>query len=290
MCLTTGQVAELLFVDTRGTDGQIRSDHAAHRAARRALERLWEGELLARHKVNLVARRKLQAYPSYVNVLTAKGATVLREHYEQIDSQAVVQWTPQVFDLLNHHLEHRVAIYDFYALAVRACRRSGIQLRAWWDDRQLTAHTRQGDIHFHSIPDAVMVLMVNTRVGLTFVEIDRGRETIAAVTAGRRDWRAKVEGYLRYLREVYPTETFFRGLQEPTILTVTTTQARLLNLLEATRSAGGDDRFWFTTLDALDPLPDASGETEPPTYERFWHPLWTAAQSGQPRSLRHLLA
>lgn len=287
-CLTTGQVAELLFVDRPGPSGQLRSDDAAHRAAQRALEQLWKSDLVVRAPVTLVSRRTPQVYPSYVVVLTAKGAAVLGEHYDQIDSDWTVQWTPQVEDLLNLHLPHRVAIYDFYALAMRACRRQGVRLDVWLDDRVLAAEKQRGAVHFTNIPDAVMHVEANGHGGLAFLEIDRGRETVSGLTSGRRDWRSKVAGFVAYLNQIYAHEAYFARLPAPTVLTVTTNRPRLLALLDATRAAGGDDRFWFTTLDELDPLSDGSDDP-PPSYELFWRPIWTAAESQQSRSLRQLM-
>lgn len=281
-------MAELLFVDRAGPNGQIRSDDAAHRAAQRALEQLWKSDLVVRSPVTLVSRRTPQVYPSYVVVLTPKGAAALGEYYDQIDSDQVVQWTPQVEDVLNFHLPHRVAIYDFYAIAMRACRRQGVRLDVWLDDRALAAEKNRGEIHFTNIPDAVMHLEANGHGGLTFLEIDRGRETVSALTSGRRDWRSKVTGFVEYLNKIYAHEAYFGGLPAPTVITVTTNRPRLLALLDATRAAGGDDRFWFTTLDELDPLPNGM-EVPIPAYELFWRPIWTAAASQQPRSLRQLM-
>lgn len=245
--------------------------------------------MITRHRVKRTARSKPQAYVTFVNVLTGKGAATLRDHYEQIDSRLQVQWTPQVDALLNYHLEHRIALYDFYAIARRACRRHGVELAAWWDDRELTAQTKQGHVQFISIPDAVLVLRAGRQTALAFVEIDRGRETAQAVTLGRRDWRTKVAGYLQYLATSYPQEAFFAGVPEPIILTVTTNRPRLLSLIDATHVAGGDDRFWFTTLDELDPRPAADGRPPTPAYDAFWHAIWTTGGGQHPRSLRLLL-
>lgn len=286
-CLTTGQVAELLFVDRPGPNGQLRSDDAAHRAASRALEQLWKSELVLRAPVTLVSRRTSHVYPSYVVVLTPKGAEVLGDYYDQIDSKQKVQWTLKVEDLLNFHLPHRIAIYDFYAIAMRACRRQGVHLDIWLDDRTLAAQNGHA-IHFINIPDAVMHLESNGHQGLAFIEIDRGRETVSALTSGRRDWRSKVTGFVEYLNKVYAHEAFFSGLPTPTVITVTTNRPRLLALLDATQAAGGDDRFWFTTLDELDPLPNGR-DVPVPAYELFWRPIWTAAGSGQQHSLRQLM-
>ncbi|MDP9470548.1 MAG: hypothetical protein M3Q71_07760, partial [Chloroflexota bacterium] len=50
------------------------------------------------------------------------------------------------------------------------------------------------------------------------------------------------------------------------------------NLVAATRAAGGGARYWYTTLDALDP-------EDAPRASAFWEPIWHRATEASPCSL-----
>nr|MDP9471403.1 hypothetical protein [Chloroflexota bacterium] len=50
------------------------------------------------------------------------------------------------------------------------------------------------------------------------------------------------------------------------------------NLVAATRAAGGGARYWYTTLDALDP-------EDAPRASAFWEPIWHRAMEALPFSL-----
>ena len=78
-----------------------------------------------------------------------------------------------------------------------------------------------------------------------FVEIDMGTEQLAV-------FARKVQAYLRYEQ----SDVQFKQVQHQrpfVVLTVTTSEARLLNLIETTESAGGGTRFRFTVFEHLTP-------------------------------------
>ena len=73
----------------------------------------------------------------------------------------------------------------------------------------------------------------------------------------------------------------------PVVLTVTTNERRMENLIAATQAAGGAGRFWFTTQSRLYPPPLSRGAVSAldmsdrvahfaARQSLFWSPLWQA--------------
>ncbi len=276
--LTNSQVADLLFADRPNPQGALRTDTAAQAAANRTLRRLWHSGLVERVRVVLTSRRTGGPYVTFVNVLTVAGARIVRDSYEELGTDRSLRWTKGGGDLGYQGFEHAVAINDVYALAVRACAHGGVRIGGWRDDRQLAAMNRIGETHFVSVPDGFFALSAGGPVVGHFLELDRGTETVFGISERRRDWKAKIAGYEAYFRERYGAEALFEGIAAPVVLTVTTSAERLANLVAATRAAGGGARYWYTTLDALDP-------EDAPRGAAFWEPIWHLATEASPCSL-----
>ncbi len=276
--LTNSQVADLLFANRPNPQGAPRTDTAAQAAANRTLRRLWHSGLVQRERVVLTSRRTNGPYVTFVNVLTAEGAQIVRDYYEELGTGRSLRWTKAGGDLGYQGFEHAVAINDVYALAVRSCTQRGVRIGGWRDDRQLSAMNRAGETHFVSVPDGFFALSTGEAVTGHFLELDRGTESVFGISERRRDWKAKIAGYEAYFRERYAAEALFEGIAAPVVLTVTTSPERLVNLLTATRAAGGGARYWYTTLDALDP-------EDAPRGSAFWEPIWRVSTEPSPCSL-----
>lgn len=102
----------------------------------------------------------------------------------------------------------------------------------------------QPDDYFH-----LQTEQVNNSNYHRFVEIDRGKETVNSRDERYKSWKHKIELYTTY----YDSGKYFErfGAKGMAVLTVTTTQTRLQNLIRATEQAGGGGRFWFTTFDKV---------------------------------------
>lgn len=285
--MTNGQIAELLFADQPSPQGGIRTDLAAHAAANRTLQKLWDNRWLARRQVVLTSLRTGAPYVHFVNVLTQEGAELVAAYYREAESPQRPRWTPEVGKLANQALEHRVAIYDFYALAVRACRNRQVSLGVWQDDRQLSGLQQAGKTRFVSVPDGLLALAAasgaNRAFAILMLEVDRGTESVFGLKLPRRDWKSKIEGYIEYITDIYPTDPFFTRMPTPTVLTVTTSRERMFNLISATKAAGGGRQFWFTTA------PQLTAQGGQASWEPFWQPVWVRADTEAPASLSTLL-
>lgn len=92
------------------------------------------------------------------------------------------------------------------------------------------------------IPDSYFVLNLGDRRAHFLLEVDH-----ATITNSR--WATRIRAYLAYIQSGKYTERYqTRSLR---ILTVTTTEQRLMNLKETTEKVGGGNLFWFTTLDQV---------------------------------------
>lgn len=281
LCLTNGQVSDLLFADAPNRLGERRTERAARAAASRTLQRLWDGGYVERLPAMLTSRRTALPYLAFVTTLTAVGAAVVAEHYATLERPQELRWAPGALELGPQQLEHTVGLLSVTALLARSCRRDGLTFFGWQDDRQLAGPTRAGQTHFISVPDGFFIIGRSRQASRGyFLELDLGTETVLGFSPHRRDWGDKIAGYVKYFRRDYPREALFAGIARPTVLTITTSDERCANLLAATRAAGGDAGFWFTTLDRFDP-PDP----RVPRSSAVLGPIWRAPTDDAPRAL-----
>lgn len=221
-----------------------------------------------------------------VCILTATGADLVRQAYAAQESGRMVRWHRGLAEIDNTNQAHASLLTDWY-IVVRRAMPPSIVLQAWRDDLQLAQLVKQGAVLFQgNIPDAVFVLSLRSDTAKDahvpfMLELDRGTETILSVRQPMKDWTAKVEKYLRYYAGPIAEDPLWRGIHRtPPVLTLAPTAARRDTLLEATRAAGGDDRFWFATYQPL--LTDAN-----PT-SLFWHTRWHRP-SGTPVTMTQFL-
>jgi hypothetical protein len=95
------------------------------------------------------------------------------------------------------------------------------------------------------VPDAVVaILFPNKEIGMFFVEVDR-----ATMTVNR--WQTKTVVYREYsrspeLQERFKTNWFI-------VLTITTSEKRVMSLAQSSVAVGGVRAFWYTTADRIRP-------------------------------------
>ncbi len=205
-----------------------------------------------------------------VNVLTAKGAQLVREHYAAVgyDPEAL-RWSPKIREYTNQTIDHELAINDVAIAAVTAARSAGIALHDWHDDQQLHSLKASGRVRFFDFtPDGFFILETPQKRQPYFIEVDRGTESVTG--RAPNTWQRKIERYGTYLKERYRDDPYFAGLPAPLVLTVTTGPERLGNLLDATRTAGGQKAYWFTTRAWIEPPYDFLGAIwQVPTIDGF---------------------
>lgn len=221
---------QLLFFGQRNRSG-----------AQRRLERLYDHGFLARHLLPVTTGRSPTLY-----ILDRKGAELLRleRGYDELT------WYHSSKDLKAEFLEHTIALNDLMVAVTVGCREAGFQLETWHTENRIkadfdrvvvtTSTGRREDVPI--VPDGFFVVIANQRRYPCFVELDRG-----TMTLGR--FKLKVSGYMAYQRTGGYERRY--GLSSLRVLTVTTSERRLVNLKEATEQVKGQEWFWFGLLPEL---------------------------------------
>lgn len=200
-------------------------------------------------------------------VLDRRGAEVLRAHrgYDELTFYHTSK------DLSSQFLEHTLAINDVMVAVVRSCRRNGFQMERWRGENQVKGDYDRVTVRGVSrleeapiLPDSYFTIVAKQRRHHFFLEVDRG-------TMPSARFRTKVLAYLAYHRSGGYERRY--GTQSLRILTVVPGEKRLTQLRQATETAGGNNRFWFTTAEHVT---EARILTEP---------VWQLAHTEERRAL-----
>jgi len=194
---------------------------------------------------------------------------------------ADLDWASGGYDVSWPFLDHLLATNDVRVAITVAVKQGSPRLARWLDDATLKGpHLKDyvtltgpegGRTKVAVVPDGYFALETDEAIYHHFLEIDRATVVGRASDGERRDWTRKVHAYRQYLDSGRFEERYGgRGLR---ILTVTTGERRLANLLRITEAAGGRSRFWFTTFARV------SAQTV------LSEPIWRVAASPEPRRL-----
>lgn len=221
----------------------------------------------------------------YLYFLTAAGRQLLIDEVG-LDPEAL-DWKPSYNNVRWPYLRHQLAINDLYVAFSLAGPRAGWSLASWTDDRFLRKlHTERVEItgldgrslDTAVVPDAHAVLEAGEPLSdestwiQFFIECDLASEVVAATHLQRSSWQRKIRAYQAYFQSGAILARY--RTNRIRVLTVTTSQARLDSLKEATEAEGGRSRYWFTTAANL------SAETI------LDAPIWLKAGDGEPVRLR----
>lgn len=276
---THSQLTQLHFANRPNRQGIPRTFGGADRAARTALKRLWQAGFIERRSVMLSSRQTGLGYQHFVNVLAAKGQRVINPELAR----------PRSISISHQTIEHSLRINDLYVLIRRASELHGIEVHDWLNDRQLTAMQAKESLKLVSIPDAFFVLSHRGHYFGHFLEIDTGSVVVGSHRS--RSWTQTIADYGQYFREHYSNDGFFRGFSAPIVLTITSSEARLDNLLVATKRAGGAGVYWYATFEDVMPisLDEKTGKAVRFDPSVLWQPVWWVVNDRQPRSILNRL-
>ena len=177
------------------------------------------------------------------------------------DGKREIEWRASRKVLNGFFLEHTLRTNDFRIAVTFGSRTLGWSLLEWKDEvaiKQMEIKVPNPEKLTESVrflPDAFFSLEMGQRKGRFFLEIDRG------TMPGKR-FAKKVKLYQMCRRSGISDVEF--GTKNFRVLTVTGGKRRLNNLVNATKDAEGDHRFWFTTFDEID------------TASIFKAPVWRA--------------
>lgn len=248
--LTAVQLQALFWRESRG--GQF----GQTKACQRRLRQLTQHGLVRR--IEQPVKRGEGPRP-YIYALNKGGAELLGAELGIASDE--VDWKPREAESNYPFLEHLLATNDFRIALTLACERQGFTLETWLDEKVLKSEEMREYVLLTSvagaqqrvavIPDGFFVLQAGQRRARCCVEIDRGMVTVAPTAAWQRGWTQKVRAYLEYQASGAYEKRY--GSKNLWVLTVTTSERRLLHLKQATEEVGGDFRFWFTTFAQLTP-------------------------------------
>jgi len=200
-------------------------------------------------RINLVGTQSKLIYS-----LTEKGAKLLAE--SDGVSRDQITWQRHLNKVGDSHIKHLLSINDLIislelSLA-KAKDRGQVDifkvLHGNPDQHRISVTLRdQSGARFDKsvIPDAILgIKFRGGEFGLFFIEVDR-----ATMSATR--WQDKIIVYHEYARSSELRRRFKTGWF--IVLTVTTSDKRILNLAERTVAFGGKRGFWYTTADKVRP-------------------------------------
>lgn len=219
---------------------------ASKRGMENRLRLLYHNRYLERILLTEVHSNKL------IYAMTEKGARLLAE--SDGVSREEIPWRRHLNKISMSHIKHLLAVNNVLisldsALNKAQERRQIEVFKVIPSDPELhkltvTLKDNQGARYESSvIPDAVVgIKFRGGEFGLFFVEVDR-----ATMSATR--WQDKIVVYHGFsrsseLRKRFKTSWFI-------VLTVTTSDKRILSLAECTVAVGGKRGFWYTTADQV---------------------------------------
>lgn len=260
--LTREQIERLLFQPENGQDHFTKTSKVILR-----LKLLFQHGYLERIPLP-VGQGSWAWQPVYR--LTNKGAEVVAKDLGN-EKKDLLYWgktddrQQRTTTVTSLFLTHTLRVNDVRIAVTLAAREKGYRVEKWLDEAQLKSQEMKeyvpvrdenGNRMVSVVPDGYFVLHLGDRRADFFLELDRA-------TMSNSRWATRVKAYLEFVDSGQYTERYQSTSLR--ILTVTTTEKRLLNLKETTRKAGGENLFWFTTLDQV--LPSSV----------FFRPIWLGA-------------
>lgn len=211
---------------------------------------LFQGDFLGRAALPLP-----RGGPAYLYYLQRNGAEAVAE--ELGVEMADLDWSPRYRPPTTR--KHLIATNDIRIAMQLAVKHQGFVLESWIDDLSLRrSHSGVkvtivgpdgGTVTTSVVPDGYGRLRAGENWYPFFIEADMATETGEALVFGNKDFARKIVAYLEFYRSGQYSARY--QAKSYRVLTVTTSQKRLENLMEVTERAGGKRRFWFTTFDML---------------------------------------
>jgi hypothetical protein len=226
-----GKQLERLFFTSRST-------------AQYRLQRLYQHEFLDRHFMTVVSTAP--AASPMIYTLGKRGAYLLSQEMGYQPTQLrrfpkVIKW---------QFMEHLLAGNEVRIAISLACHANGFALEEWLDEpvfRGAPEYVQVTDGKGKTsekpvFPDGYFRIKTEQGTAHCFLEVDRATEQ-------QSKFRPQVEVYEAYVASGQYQARF--SPKSMRVLIVTTTPERLQNLKKTVVSAGGDEKYWFTTFAQL---------------------------------------
>ena len=249
-------VYQLKYMTSKHLEWHHRTVKAEHRlrATNRTLWRMVELGLLRR--IELPTYRSLREGPApYLYTLDRLGAHLVTQ--ELGIPFAAIDYRPRPSEQNLWFMEHTLSIVSYLLTLRQACAQRQYEV-SWIGESELRRNPERVKLangeRVSFIPDSYYVLAKAGAKSHLFLEMDRGTSTIHAYSPlQRRDWTRRMAGYEESLQSGLFTQRY--GFRAMRVTVVTSSHARLNNLLAATEAAvpGHRDHFWLTTVEQITP-------------------------------------
>jgi len=181
-----------------------------------------------------------------VYCLSQRGKEVISFVHDGMDPKNI-KWNKKNNQVEIYFLEHTLAVNDVRVAFTISARSLGYMLK-WipeWELKALKEKVRDPENPGKSLAvttDGYFILKGEGKEARFFIEADRATET-------NRRWKDKIRGYVEYVK----TGQYYKRYKAESlrVLTITTTQERLENLLATTKNVKGASFFWFTTKEKI---------------------------------------
>lgn len=226
-----GKQLERLFFTSRST-------------AQYRLQRLYQHEFLDRHFMTVVTTAP--AASPMIYTLGKRGAYLLSREMGYTPAQLrrfpkVIKW---------QFMEHLLAINEVRVAISLACQRNGFTLEEWLDEpvfrgapEYVQVTDGKGKMSDKPVfPDGYCRIQTPQGTAHCFLEVDRATEQ-------HSKFRPQIEVYEAYVASGQYQARF--SPKSMRVLIVTTTSERMQNLKKTVEAAGGDAKYWFTTLEQV---------------------------------------
>ena len=240
------RVIEWVYLFRFLTGGQIRLlefESVSKTACQRRLSLLYHNKYLS-----AIQKPTHAGYGSSKRVycLSQRGKEVISFMHDGMDPKNI-KWNRKNNQVEIYFLEHTLAVNDVRVAFTISAKSLGYELK-WipeWELKALKEKVRDPENPGKSLavtPDGYFILKGEGKVARFFIEADRATET-------NRCWKDKIRGYVEYVK----TGQYYKRYKAESlrVLTITTTQERLKNLLSTTMNVKGSNFFWFTTKEKI---------------------------------------
>jgi len=230
--LTSEQIKELEFEDGSMT------------ACSRRLKLLYHNGYLADTRKIIPA-----GYGSSKRIycLSKKGAALISHLYGEKEAREI-KWSEKQNKVESFFIEHTLALNDARIAFIKAAQKSKEYELYWFTESEVKSWKERVEDPENSgktlaiTPDAFLYLLGKDKKAYYFLEADRATES-------NRRWRDKIKGYVEYVKSGKYQERFKTSALR--VLTISTSQARITNLMKTTQSVENAYFFLFATFDQI---------------------------------------
>lgn len=243
--MTAPQIEALFWRDANG------ATYGKRKACQRRLRMFTHHQLVRRIEQPV---KRAEGTKPYIYALGQVGAEILMQEVGM--DPAVADWKPRSREENYPFLQHLLDTTELRIRLTLACEAHKVTLVSWTDEREIKSQEAYDSVSLAGpmggtqkvavIPDASFVIRMGDKQARYVLENDRGTVTIAPSLWNRRGWTQKIKAYMEYYQSGLYEKRYHTASM--LVLTVTTSQARLEQMMRATEEAGGDSRFLFTTF------------------------------------------